>query len=59
MSNIKPTYWLPCLGIALMWHDPGCSLNPAEERVLMIYHLMVIGMLLALTVAGLWSLAPA
>jgi hypothetical protein len=50
MSNIKPNYWIPCLGVAFIWSDPHCSLNPREERILMGYHTLVV---LLLTVLGL------
>lgn len=50
MSNIKPRYWIPCLGVALIWGDPHGSLNPREERVLIAYHVLAV---LFITFAGL------
>ena len=49
MSNIKPTYWMPCLGVAFIVQDQASRLNPREERLLVIYH---CGMLAGLVILG-------
>jgi hypothetical protein len=51
MTNTKPAYWIPCLGAALIWNDPECSLNAREERVLLFYHTGMI--LMSVVGAGL------
>ena len=58
MSNIKSIYWIPCLGVAFMWNDLECSLNPREERMMLGYHLLVLCLLIAVGVALLMQLAP-
>lgn len=46
MRNLKPNYLIPCLGMAVIWNDFTSSLNRREERILLIYHLIVIGLLI-------------
>lgn len=58
MSNIKNMYWIPCLGVALMWCDPECSLNSREERTLLWYHALVLCLAIGLGGALLMRLAP-
>ncbi|MEJ2584501.1 MAG: hypothetical protein P8Z38_05475 [Robiginitalea sp.] len=58
MSNIKGMYWVPCLGAAFMWNDPECSLNTREERIMLLYHVMVLCLLIALGIGLLMRLSP-
>lgn len=55
MSNIKPNYLIPCLGMAIIWNDFTATLNSKEEKALLIYHLVIIGVLIGGGLA-LWFL---
>jgi hypothetical protein len=58
MSNIKPAYWIPCLGIAFIWNDPESSMNAREERLLLLYHVSAIGLILTAGIGLLIPLSP-
>ena len=58
MSNIKRVYWVPCLGVAFMWNDPECSLNPREERTMVWYHFLILSLLIAIGLSLLMRLGP-
>jgi hypothetical protein len=55
MSNIKPNYLIPGLGMAVIWNDFTSALNRKEEKTLLIYHLVVTGVLIGGVIA-LWIL---
>lgn len=59
MSNIKWSYWVPCLGVAFIWNDPESFLNIRQERVLVIYHGLVTCLLIAAGMALLVQIHPA
>ncbi len=46
MTNIKPNYLIPCLGMAIIWNDFTGRLNTREEKLLLIYHLLVVAALI-------------
>ncbi|MDM9631557.1 hypothetical protein [Robiginitalea aurantiaca] len=46
MKNIKANYLIPCLGMAVIWNDYTSTLNTKEEKVLLIYHLLIVGLLI-------------
>ena len=46
MSNIKPNYLIPCLGMAVIWNDFSSGLNKREEKALLIYHIIVVSLLI-------------
>lgn len=58
MSNIKPNYWVPCLGVAFIWYDPDSSLNAREERTLLVYHGLILSLIITLGLAICIEAAP-
>ncbi len=58
MSNIKPSYWIPCLGVAFIWSDPESSMNAREERLLLLYHVLAITLVISAAISLLLPLGP-
>ena len=58
MYNIKPNYWVPCLGVAFIWYDPDSSLNAREERTLLVYHGLILSLIITLGLAICMGAAP-
>jgi hypothetical protein len=41
-----------------MWNDPECSLNPREERTMLLYHTLVLCLLVAIVLGLLMRPVP-